>query len=449
MYLTDSFYITASDSRNLLTYHPNIMLDADNRQKTPVLIYVLGGNEVYLKAQIERVKDDITSLLGEIEYTSMKDTFVFKHPSDKYGLSNQVTFIAYSDEALTDELSRMTVSVIRDRPTPFPRSEKEWVSTLIFNNGHMIMLDSVVYMWNNPVPGNSELTPRDDISKNPLTTSWIAYPYSVLLAAQVLLADFALLGQAVFQGKYLISQQGLNQQGEPSSNYGRFDEEKFENRTSPFMPNYAVNFVTGDVWSNGGNQRGFSNVPVISQNDISPENVAYATINVLVDCSREVLLPNDRKFIGVEFVIVNTIQVDGIDYTSVGQRAIDESQVISIRRKTDDPIIGSIQPYKGSYIYYKGYLAWRCWMFQKGSFLRLLCTTNESGEIIYMVTGHSDNFVMFDTDYCGGGFCTIYGAILTDRPYKENLPRVQFTSLQELYSKISNFEYGNNFENLK
>ena len=43
-------------------------------------------------------------------------------------------------------------------------------------------------MWMNPVPGNSEMHPFDDVAQNPDTTSWKSIQEYPLLGTQLLLA---------------------------------------------------------------------------------------------------------------------------------------------------------------------------------------------------------------------------------------------------------------------
>lgn len=187
--ISDFFYITGVDDRELITYNPDtISLDANNIQTTPVLFTIISGAEVYFSVRIETALGEDVTIWEEINVPTPYNSYSFVHPADKYGLSNQVTVIAYSDSERKNKLGQRTVSIIRAEAEPNPRPEKEWNASMIFNNGDMILLGDVIYMWSNPVPGNSKIPPKDDIQQNPLTTSWKAYPEMIVMGTRFLLA---------------------------------------------------------------------------------------------------------------------------------------------------------------------------------------------------------------------------------------------------------------------
>lgn len=85
-------------------------------------------------------------------------------------------------------------------------------------------------------------TPAKDVAKNDSQTVWILFDKFNSIFANIIMADFAKLASAVFVGNWLISQQGLKN-GATSSDYQDFQD--FKNGT--FEPNFAVNFMTGEV----------------------------------------------------------------------------------------------------------------------------------------------------------------------------------------------------------
>lgn len=136
--------------------------------------------------------------------------------------------------------------------TPIYRAGKTpWSGINRYNNGEYIEYEGLIYLWNFPIKGNSTKNPKDDVASNPLTTKWKVYEISDLLAARILLADFAKVGQAIFQGNYMLSQQGTDADGNPSSSY-----DKFNPSTNAFNPNILLDFMTGkailnDLEANG------------------------------------------------------------------------------------------------------------------------------------------------------------------------------------------------------
>lgn len=123
--------------------------------------------------------------------------------------------------------------------TPIYRAGKTpWASINRYNNGEYIEYEGLIYLWNFPIKGNSTKNPKDDVASNPLTTKWKVYEISDLLAARILLADFAKVGQAVFQGNYILSQNGKDANGATTTDYTQFP--------SNFTPAILLNMLNGD-----------------------------------------------------------------------------------------------------------------------------------------------------------------------------------------------------------
>lgn len=135
-------------------------------------------------------------------------------------------------------INEVNIPVIQENPTPFPRPETEWDASLLLKNGEYMLLDNVIYMWKHYQSGNSTINPQDDIAQNPLTTKWVAYQNWPILFTNALIAKFGLLGSAVFDGHYMMSQYGSDENGNQTNDYRNFGNGNFN-------PNILFNFLTG------------------------------------------------------------------------------------------------------------------------------------------------------------------------------------------------------------
>lgn len=68
------------------------------------------------------------------------------------------------------------------------------------------------------------------------------------IIAKTLVAEYGLIGDAVFYNEYMFSQQGVNSKGEDSSDFKRFPYD--------YTPNLLLNFKTGESIMNNGVFRG-------------------------------------------------------------------------------------------------------------------------------------------------------------------------------------------------
>lgn len=84
------------------------------------------------------------------------------------------------------------------------------------------------------------------------TINWLKMDMFESIYTDILFANQALVGQAVFNGDYMFSQDGINQSGEYTSSYGNFNAADPYKSTNSFRPNYCVNFKTGEVWTGAG-----------------------------------------------------------------------------------------------------------------------------------------------------------------------------------------------------
>lgn len=85
-------------------------------------------------------------------------------------------------------------------------------------------------------------TPAADVAAGGAEACWRVFDKFNAIFADIIMAEFAKLGSAVFYGDWLISQQGKIGSSE-SEDYVKF-------KTGEFIPNYAVNFKTGEIRAN-------------------------------------------------------------------------------------------------------------------------------------------------------------------------------------------------------
>lgn len=97
------------------------------------------------------------------------------------------------------------------------------------------------------MPDNRK-NPAADVANGGTDARWQIFDKFNAIFADIVMAEFAKLGSAVFVGDWLISQQG-KRYGQESSEYQYFKD-------GSFTPNYAVNFKTGEFIANSGTLRG-------------------------------------------------------------------------------------------------------------------------------------------------------------------------------------------------
>lgn len=119
-------------------------------------------------------------------------------------------------------------------------------------------------------------TPALELANTSADSSrWILFDKFNAIFADVIMADFAKLGGAIFYGDYIFSQQG-KMNGSDSSAFENFDPVKFEANKgsmngSTFIPNLCMNLKTGEYYGlkavlQGGKIGGFN---------INPTSIGY------------------------------------------------------------------------------------------------------------------------------------------------------------------------------
>lgn len=221
-----------------------VSLDANNVQAAPLQVRFWAGEgsnkvamSVYLTFRVESVVGSSVTKLFEDKPVSKVSSYDYTIPSDQYATANRISIYAYEDAARTKEIDSKQVNIVAANPTPFPRSE-DWNVDNVYKNGEYLKQDNVLYMWTSRVPGNTEISPKEWIEAHQESGLWTPYPYDKLIAAEIALLNFALIGSAVFQDEYMISQQGVDASGNPTNDFRKFGTEEF-------TPNLLLDFATG------------------------------------------------------------------------------------------------------------------------------------------------------------------------------------------------------------
>ena len=257
MILTETFYLVAESERLWIGVNPEtVSLDANNVQAAPLQVRFWAGegsNKVamsaYLTFRVESVVGSSVTKLFEDKPVSKVSSYDYTIPSDQYATANRISIYAYEDAARTKEIDSKQVNIVAANPTPFPRSD-DWNVENVYKNGEYLKQDNVLYMWTSRVPGNTEISPKEWIEAHQESGLWTPYPYDKLIAAEIALLNFALIGSAVFQDEYMISQQGVDASGNPTNDFRKFGTEEF---TPNLLLNFAIGLFKGNnVEVNGG-----------------------------------------------------------------------------------------------------------------------------------------------------------------------------------------------------
>lgn len=234
-----------------------ISVDSNNVQAQPLRIRPLnriGGQVEAMKAYIRVSVKSGYMELGRAESGALLSEWDYYLPSDKWGEADNVLVTTYEDPRYVTRLAEKQVSILRQHATPFPVEGGWRPLPFKYKNGEYFVDNerNLVFQWMNPVPGNSDVHPFEDIKNNPNTTSWKQHTEWILLATQVFLANFAKLGSAVFSGDYMFSQHGKDAVGNDSTDY----------RSPSFTPNFQVDWLKGkvtgkDMDMQGGSVGGF------------------------------------------------------------------------------------------------------------------------------------------------------------------------------------------------
>ena len=187
-------------------------------------------------------------------------------------------------------------------PIPVPRTDA-WSSGNTYKNGEFFIDEStdMVYMWVYPMQGNTSVKPSSYISAGTKPKRWEQVDLKYLIATEVLLARYGLVGKAVFYDEYMMSQQGVDNNGNESGNYTQYP--------SNFHPNILLNFMTGKAVLNDAEVRGVvsagavqSEFKLVSFSGTTKRNVVIKEIyNIMFQGTSSqpyIFLPNDISLSG-------------------------------------------------------------------------------------------------------------------------------------------------------
>lgn len=274
------------------------------------------------------------------------------------------------------------------------------------SDGNFYVLNAIM-TWLGTEQNNR--TPSQDYATNG-GKYWLKFEAFEAVYAKIGIIANGLIGSAVFNGDYMFSQQGVDASGVATLNYEEFNPESPQE--GDFQPNFAVNFKTGDQYSNGGHLFGYATNPMLqSITEISPNKVTFGQVNVEFNGTGNLYLPNDKKYDGVEFLIVKNIASPINQNAGIHIKGVKNSQ------------------YSG--IFYKGEELLAVQMRVLYSYIRILVKWNGTQLVGYIV-GHSDNFAFIEPmiQNVSAGYWFI------DRPYSTNASRVYYPTPQGLYLAV-------------
>lgn len=135
-------------------------------------------------------------------------------------------------------------------PLVYPAGEYDAATKYIRTSlsAPMVLDDGQYYVLNKEGTFTG-IRPKDDYAANGSKATWVLMEYVKYAFVEVLMANFAKLGSAVFYGDVMMSQQGVDHRGASSSNYQNYNRPVYDPDTGQslpgFTPNLLFNFLTG------------------------------------------------------------------------------------------------------------------------------------------------------------------------------------------------------------
>ena len=128
---------------------------------------------------------------------------------------------------------------------PYPAGEYNlYTSYICTDTVTPYVLDGKYYVMNRNttwvgqgMPSNIN-SPQKDVAVNGSKATWTLVEDYTAIFVEILMANFAKLASAIFSGDYMFSQQGVDADGNPTSNYEEFN-------AGNFVPNLLLDFATG------------------------------------------------------------------------------------------------------------------------------------------------------------------------------------------------------------
>ena len=147
-------------------------------------------------------------------------------------------------------LSKMiSFNLIRDgkpgKPGPIIYPVGKWESNITYTsdeNSKPYVEYKGEFYYLNTMKAPVGVDPATDVAQN--KGNWVYMEKFKAIFTEVLFADFAKLGSFVIFGDYLISQHGVDNNGNPSKEYQNFPDN--------FHPNFVVDGKTGEMVANNG-----------------------------------------------------------------------------------------------------------------------------------------------------------------------------------------------------
>lgn len=113
----------------------------------------------------------------------------------------------------------------------------DMLAPYVLYNGIYYVMNQVTTWVGQGMPSNIN-NPQKDYAVNGTKATWIPFENYKAIYVELLMANFAKLASAVFYGDYMFSQQGVDADGNLTSNYKGFG-------SNDFTPNILLDFKTG------------------------------------------------------------------------------------------------------------------------------------------------------------------------------------------------------------
>lgn len=135
-------------------------------------------------------------------------------------------------------------------------------------------------------------TPHEDVGEGG-THSWILMESFDAIYANIGVFGTALVGSAVFWDDWVYSQRGIDNQGDPSSDFERFSPSAPMGPDALFTPNMAFNFKTGDGFLAAGKIRFYAEGKVVCNNIEITDSLIQEYVNYDISSSNQSITVTD------------------------------------------------------------------------------------------------------------------------------------------------------------
>ena len=135
-------------------------------------------------------------------------------------------------------------------------------------------------------------TPHEDVGEGG-THSWILMESFDAIYANIGVFGTALVGSAVFWDDWMYSQRGIDNQGDPSSDFERFSPSAPMGPDALFTPNIAFNFKTGDGFLAAGKIRFYAEGKVVCNNIEITDSLIQEYVNYDISSSNQSITVTD------------------------------------------------------------------------------------------------------------------------------------------------------------